>query len=258
MKKIAFIFCLLIPLLGEAQNVKTLKHQADSLRQTGNYQKAEPLYTEAINRVTSYEEKVTNHQWVELCIAAQQNHIKAYSYTDDKAAAYVNWEYGQNGPILKSKINELIKQKAKLVFTYEASGGFAADTYMFGDSISHTRIGFTPAARKILFWATADDIFFMQAFSDVNIYEPLKLENKAYINFAKSHQDELPFQTITRVHLKNPESPFYVFRFYAADNVWVKEISDPYNTVDPTVSSNTALCKLLPIVKDIVKGYDAW
>lgn len=258
MKIIAFIFCLTIPLLGEAQSIKILKHQADSLRNIGQYQKAEPLYTEAINRVITYQEKIANHQWVELSLAAQQNHIKAFSYTDDKTAAYVNWEYGQNGPKLKEKINELVKQKANLVFTYEAFGGGAANTYMFADSISHTQVGFTPSFRKVLFWVTADNTFLMQAFSDVNIYEPLTLKNKAYINFLKTHSNELPFQTITRERLKDVEGPFYTFRFYTPDNVWVKTIHDAYNTANPTVNSNTALYKLLPIVKDMVKSYDVW
>ena len=258
MKKSAFIFCLILPLISFAQNVKTIKHQADSLRKQGKYEKAEPLYTEAIDMVTRYQEKVSNHQWIELCLAAQQNHIKAYAYTDDKTAAFINWEYGQNGPKLKDKINQLVKERAKLVFTYEANEGSAVYTYMFGDSISHTQIGFTPSARKILFWATADDSYFMQAFSEMNIYEPMKLRGKVYINLIKSNFDELPIQTITREHLKDVEGPFYTFRFYTTDNVWVKEIHDARNTVDPTVNSNTALYKLLPIIKDMVKGYDIW
>jgi len=71
MKKSAFICCLILPLISFAQNVKTLKHQADSLRKQGKYEKAEPLYTEAIDMVTRYQEKVSNHQWIELCLAAQ-------------------------------------------------------------------------------------------------------------------------------------------------------------------------------------------
>lgn len=257
MKKL-IIFSIILPLIVQAQNVKTLKHQADSLRKKNEYLKAEPLYIDAINLVTSYQEKVPDHEWVELCIAAQQNHIKAYTYTDDKTAAFVNWEYGQNGPKLKEKISELVKQSAKLVFTYEVSGGFAVNTYMFGDSISHTRIGFTPSARKILFWVTADNTFFMQVFSDVNIYGPLKLRNKVYIDLIKSHYNELPFQTISRERLKNAESPYYIFRFYTTDNVWVKEIHDAYNTLNSALNSNKALYKLLPIVKEMVKSYDVW
>lgn len=258
MKIITFIFCCVIQLSATAQNVKTLKHQADSLRKQGQYEKAEPLYSEAIDMVTRYQEKVSNHQWIELCLAAQQNHIKAYAYTDDKTAAFINWEYGQNGPKLKDKINQLVKERAKLVFTYEANAGSAVYTYMFSDSISHTRIGFTPSARKILFWATADDSYFMQAFSEMNVYEPMKLGNKAYINLIKSNFDELPIQTITREHLKDADAPSYTFRFYTISNVWVKKIHDARNTIDPTVNSNTALYKLLPIIKDMIKDYDIW
>jgi hypothetical protein len=255
MRKLLIVSFLFVPCVVIAQNFKTLKHQADSLRKAGNYQKAEPLYTEAINLILTYQEKVANQQWVELSLAAQQNHIKAYNYTDDKTAAYINWEYSETGPKLKEKINSLVRQNAKLIFTYMASGGGTINTYLVDDSISHTQTGYTPSNRQILVWVT-DDTVFMQAFSDANVYAPVKLSNKALISFLMLHYEELPIQPIERTRLKKSDISFYVFHFYTIDNVWVKQTYNAYDTIDPTINSNTALYQLLPLIKEQVKAYD--
>ncbi|WP_214069998.1 hypothetical protein [Mucilaginibacter sp. dw_454] len=254
-KPLVFICLFLLTMAAIAQNVKTLKYQADSLRKKTEYQKAEPLYNEAINQVLTYQEKLTNQQWVELSLAAQQNHIKAYNYTDDKTATYANWEYSPTGPKLKEKINDLIRQTSSLVFTYGAYGGGTVNTYIVNDSISHTQTGYTPSYRQILVWVT-DDAVFMQAFSDANIYEPIKIGNKALIKFLRLHQDELPIQAIERVHSKSSESSFYVFEFYTIDNVWTKRIYNAYDTTDSKINSNTALYQLLPLIQEQVKMYD--
>ena len=253
MKKLFVLTYLILPFLSNAQNVETLKYQADSLRKQGEYKKAEPLYNEAVDLVVNYDEKITDEQWLKLSLAAQQNHIKAYPYTDDKTAVYVSVEYGDDGSKLKEKVKELVRQGTNCIFTWR--------TRPRGNTIFEIKDPITAAlgpgtidSKQILVWAT-DKEAFIQEFNSSNVYKPIKIINQPLVKLLINHGDDLAHQNIRYEKTAHTEVAIFDFVFYTPEGVWRKQLHNPQDVAGPAINGSTWLSKLLPLIKAEADAY---
>lgn len=254
MRKLFIVICLLLPVCVVAQNVKTLKHQADSLRKIGKDRKARKLYKKAVDLVLNYQERVTDEQWMLLAAAVHANN---YEITKKKSEPILSWEYGNNGPKLKEKIHALSIQGVKCLFTYTEWLGMIGPTFlMITDSSSGNKVAVTKDLRTLLVWATTTDVYF-QEFNGSNIYRPLTIDNDTLRDILINHADEMIHQHLKDEHYKRSESPLYTFEFHIGTELWIRRLYDPKDVRNPEANSKTWLAKLMPIMWHEYKSYRA-
>ena len=246
MKKMFFLCCMFLSFCSSAQDVKNLVHQADSLSIRSKHKKALQLYVKAIERVTTYQEKVSNEEWFALC-------TKAGNLMGNDYAKYSPARYFVDGEKFNEKITELKQQYFNCIFTYTPyTDGGTGISYV----IDVTRkFQFNPSNNKrILIWANNDAVY-MQAFGD-NIYKPLRMNNQQLLEFLKENRNKFALEEIGRQHPKQSDGLVaFVFTFYWAGNTYPKFIHEPKNLVDPNQNANTYLSKLLPQIQVEAANY---
>lgn len=247
MKKL--IVAVLLPHLIIAQNVKTLKLQADTLRKYGNERKSKKLYNKALNRILTYQERVTDYQWLSLSVAAHENELKL----GKKVKPYICEQYGNNGIVLKEKIRKLTAQHIKY-FTYYEWLGMTAITQMVRDTVSGQYIGFHLNNNRLLVWVTGKDVHFQQ-FSSSNVYKPLVIHNDSLRNLLIQHGEEIAHENLAKLRFKVSEQPFAVFEFRNGAEITEQRLADPKYLTNPEAYKDTYLSKLFPLIWNELRLY---
>ncbi|MDB5004140.1 MAG: hypothetical protein JWQ34_2365 [Mucilaginibacter sp.] len=248
MKKLLLIFCIILPFYTNAQDFKTLIHQADSLNKRSKHKKALALYDKAIERIITYQEIIDNNQWFDVC-------RKAGDLAGNDYAKYSPDRYFVDGEKFKEKLADLKTQHVNCVFTYTpyADGG-PGISYVVDPT---RKFQFFPSNNKrLLVWASNDAIY-MQAFGD-NIYKPLKMDNQQLLDFLKENHNKFALEEIDRQRPKMMDAFIaFAFNFYWGGSTYSKSIHEPKNLVDPKQNANTYLGKLLPQIQaEAAKYYD--
>lgn len=251
MKKLFIAYFLVIPAFIQAQNVQALKNKADSLQKIGKARRAKKIYKQATDRVLNYEERITDTQWQQLSLSKR---INDYYLTKKKDQPYICYEYGNDGPKQKEKIQQLSTQRIKCLFTYnEWLGMMGPSIVIYPDPVSGN-IGLYQDARTLLVWATNTDVYF-QEFNSSNVYKPLVIQNDTLRDILINHADEMIHQPLKPEHYIHSEVPFYIFNFHIGQQIWEKRLYNPKYLKNPEANSQTWLAKLMPLMWHEYKLY---
>jgi hypothetical protein len=230
MKKLLFIFFLLLPISSIAQDFATLKKQADVFYKKGKYNKAAPLYAKAIERVVTYREKVKNSDWELISIASEETDRKINNLITPQ---YVHVKYGASGEILNNKIADLKARGVKSIFTYRVFGGYSVSSYLMIDPISKATVNIGSSwDRKYLIWADNYKVF-MQPFDSFNVYPSVQTDNKVIFDICQFQYDQLLKEDIKALKNKDSEQTAYEFNFYDKTGAVVTKTFDDGDFIDP-------------------------
>jgi hypothetical protein len=197
---VAFVFCLAETTI--AQDFPIFKHQGDSLRRKGKYKKAAVLYNEAFDRLASYQEKVTDEDWAQLGFAIRDVSLKI---SKKKDPGLITVKYGNNGDVIKDKIALLKKLGTKCVFTYYITAGGTIWLPTTSDPVTNAQVWMGSSNdQKLLVWAENGNVF-LQCFSVLNIYPPVKITDSQFADICLNHFDELINEKIKPCHYKGSE-----------------------------------------------------
>lgn len=251
MKKLFVVLLFFLPFSVPAQNVQALKQNADSLQKLGKAKKAKKIYKQATDRVLSYQERITDEQWLQLSLSKR---INDYYLTKKKDQPYICYEYGNDGPKQKEKIKELSAHGVKCLFTYNEWLGMTGPSIMAYPDPVTGNIGLYLDARTLLVWATDTEVYF-QEFSSSNVYKPLAIQNDTLRDILINHADEMVHQTLKKEFWRESEVPFCIFNFHVGQQVWEERLYDPKYLRNPEANSKTWLAKLMPLMWQEFKLY---
>lgn len=246
MKKLIILLFLTFPLNLLAQDIKTLIHQADSLKALSKHKKALKLYDKAITRIASYQDTVSQSEWFRICTAAAD-------LVGNDYMKYSPAKYFVGGQKFNDKITDLKKQGSNCILTY--------NTYTSGIGISYVidpkkKFQFIPSTNRLLIWVIKDDLY-IQGFGN-NIFKPLKIDDPALVTFLQTNYNKLPSEEIGRQRFNLVDGiTVCVFNFYVGDKVYKKEIDAQPSASNSQQNENTYLGKLLTLIQAEVKNYYA-
>lgn len=210
MKKLFVICCLLFPCLVFAQDYKTLKRKADSLRYVKDFKDAVIIYDQCIDLVLTGKQKVYDVEWNNLLLSA----INANKINPIKYSAML---YGTRAEKMSDKIETLKGMGVKNILSfYRQSWSTLYNTdFPYGCPM-------TDWANHILVWAVNDDVF-MQAFNTCNTYKTVKMNDKKLYDLLEKHINNMVKEKIKPMIMKSHDIiPIYTFEFYQGTNLWKK------------------------------------
>lgn len=251
MKKLFILFCILLSCHLNAQDFNTLIRRADSLKRKSKPKQALALYEKAIDRVVTYQDKVSNKEWLLVSNNAAE-------LTGKKVVPEYDPErYRVDGERFTERVNELKAAGVVCIFTYN-SFDWGVGTSYITDPVKRTPY-FPKNEIKVLVWVAGNEVW-MQAYGD-NIYKPFHVNSPPLADFLKAHYKELPLEKLGRAYPRIFDDTIeHYFRFYWGDTVYEKKIASPWDIAnrDKTVNNDKYLTALLPLIQQQVALYYEW
>lgn len=246
MKKLLLLFSLALPSIVYGQDIKTLIHEADSLKTKSKHKQALKLYDQAINRITSYQDTVGKWEWFRICTAAAELAGKDFmKYAPDG--------YFPDGEKYNQQIADLKERGIKYIFIYNpiSLGGTGASYYVRDPK---KKVQFFPAGKhKVMIWIENNQLY-IQQFAD-NVYKPLNMDNRKLVNFIEAHYAQFSLQEIPAQHARMNHREIHEFSFYWAGSFYVKTLDETANLKNPTQNDHVYLAQLLPQIQAEVTIY---
>ncbi|HWZ36554.1 MAG TPA: hypothetical protein VNW51_10360 [Mucilaginibacter sp.] len=228
-------------------NIKTLVHQADSLKAKSKRKKALQLYDQAITRITSHQDTVAKWEWFRISNAAGELAGKDYM-------KYAPNKYFADGQKFNEQIANLKEQGVKYFFIYNPI--FLGGTGTFYIIDPKKRVQFFPSNNhKLMVWIKNNELY-IQEFGD-NIYKPLNMNDRKLVNFIEAHYSQFSLQKIPYQHAKYDHREIYEFKFYEADTFNTRTLDAVANLRFPTQNDHIYLAQLLPQMQAEAKMYYA-
>ncbi len=214
MKKLFVICCLLFPCLVFAQDYKTLKRKADSLRYVKNFSEANIAYNKCIDLVLSGKQMVYDNEWNGLLSAAMETN-------KTNPRLYSELRYGTRAEKMSDKIATLKDMGVKYLFSFYIRVGMSTLSYSNWPYECHIGNG----ATYILVWGINKTVF-MQAFNACNTYKAVKMNDHQLYKLLQAHIDDLIKEKIKHLNKSDDGVAVYHFQFYTGNNTIPKEPVD--------------------------------